>query len=79
MKREKIIYQLVNDLFQYLLKYATRDDFPEEVIEQMLEESTQLVQTYEAAPRGVGLLAWKLFTAANTYLNQLEQKKRSEA
>lgn len=76
MKNAKIIYQLINDLLRYLLKYATRDNFPEEVIEQMLEESAELAKAYEKAPNGIGFLAWKLFTAANSYLNQLEQKRR---
>lgn len=77
MKNAKIIYQLINDLLRYLLKYGTRDSFPEEIIEQMLDESAELAKAYEKAPDGIGFLAWKLFTAANSYLDQLEQKRRS--
>lgn len=76
MKNAKIIYQLMNDLLRYLLKYGSIEIFTEADIEQALADSERICAAYEKAPSGIGFLARKMCIAANSYFSQLDQRKR---
>lgn len=75
MKKAKLIYHLANDLLRYLLKYGAGDSLPDESFGQMLEESGRLAEAYRDAPDGIGGLAWKLFTATNSWLGQKDEQE----
>ncbi|MCC8164484.1 MAG: hypothetical protein LIO86_15295 [Lachnospiraceae bacterium] len=76
MKNAKMIYQLMNDLLRYLLKYGDIEVFTEAQAEQALRESEEICRKYKTAPNGIGYLAWKLFSAANGYFTKREDMKR---
>lgn len=76
MKKEKVIYGLINDLLRYLLKYVSVKNFTEKDVERALEDSDAIIQKYQSAPAGIGYLAWKLFVAANSYFQELDRRKR---
>ena len=67
MKNEQVLYQLMNDLLRYLLKYGNIKHFTEEQAEEALKESELICNKYKRAPNGIGWLAWKLCTAVNSY------------
>ena len=75
MKKAKIIYQLMNDLLRYLLRYTTVEKFTEADVERALADSEQICQKYEKAPYGIGFLARKMCIAINSYFNQLDKRK----
>lgn len=78
MKNAKIIYQLMNDLLRYLLKYACMDTYTEADIEQALAESGRICEVYKDAPHGIGFLAWKMCVAINSYFMQLDRRKNED-
>lgn len=78
MSRAKVIYQLMNDLLRYLLKYAAVESFCEADVEEALQESEQICKRYEKAPDGVGYLAWKMCVAINSYFTQWDKKRCQE-
>ena len=75
MKKAKLIYQLMNDLLRYLLKYVAVDKFTEADVEQALSDCEQICRKYEKSPCGIGFLARKMCIAINSYLNQLDQRR----
>lgn len=74
MKNEQVLYQLMNDLLRYLLKYGNIKHFTEEQAEEALKESELICNKYKRAPNGIGWLAWKLCTAVNSYFMIREEK-----
>ena len=76
MKKAVIIYRLMNDLLRYLLKYSAVETFTEADIEQALEESERLCESYRNAPGGIGYLAYRMCVAANSYFMQEDRKKQ---
>ncbi|MBS6396694.1 MAG: hypothetical protein KH452_06035 [Clostridiales bacterium] len=76
MRKSESIYQLVNDLLRYLLKYAEVKKFTESDIEQALAESDEIIRRYKNVPGGIGFLAQKLFKAANSYFNELDKRRK---
>ena len=55
MKNEQVLYQLMNDLLRYLLKYGNIKHFTEEQAEEALKESELICNKYKRAPNGIGL------------------------
>ena len=74
MKNEQVLYQLMNDLLRYLLKYGNIKHFTEEQAEEALKESELICNKYKRAPNGIGWLAWKLCTAVKSYFMIREEK-----
>ena len=74
MKNEQVLYQLMNDLLRYLLKYGNIKHFTEEQAEEALKESELICNKYKRAPNGIGWLAWKLCKAVNSYFMIREEK-----
>ena len=50
MKNEKLLYQLMNDLLRYLLKYGNVRTFSEEQAAEALTESERICEKYRKSP-----------------------------
>ncbi len=78
MKRAKIIYQMMNDLLRYVLKYSALKNFTESDVEQALAESEQICEKYRDAPDDIGYLARRMCVVANSYFSRLDRRKTDE-
>ena len=78
MKNEKLLYQLMNDLLRYLLKYGNVRTFSEEQAAEALTESERICEKYRKSPNGIGWLAWQLFSVVNAYFAKREAKQKGE-
>lgn len=75
MKKTKIIYWLMNDLLQYLLRYSALETFTEADAEQALADSDRICERYRNAPSGIGYLARKMCIAINSYFIELDRRR----
>ena len=78
MKNEKLLYQLMNDVLRYLLKYGNVRTFSEEQAAEALTESERIWEKYRKSPNGIGWLAWQLFSVVNAYFAKREAKQKGE-
>ncbi len=75
MKKAKIIYQMMNDMLRYLLKYCDVETFTDMQVEQALAESEQICEVYRNTPGEIGYLAHRMCVAANSYFMQREKRR----
>lgn len=78
MKNAKVIYQLMNEMLRYLLKYGSVEEFTESDIEQALADSGQICEKYRDAPDNIGYLARRLCVAANSYFSRFDRRKSKD-
>lgn len=76
--KARIIYQLLNDVLRYLLKYGTRESYTDADFAEMLNESADIIDAYKREPCGIGYLSQKLLAAVNSYIDQVDKRRKGE-